>query len=72
MLNVYDVFSAPNRRSWIYHFCGFEYFENWLEWLEATSQIVFWEIDASKMIGNLEMQMLAKSFGNTGKEEDIC
>ena len=23
--------------------------ENWLEWLEGTSQKVFWEIDASKM-----------------------
>ena len=47
------VFSAPNCRPRINNFGGFEYFENWLEWLIATYQKVSWEKDASKMLRNL-------------------
>ena len=35
-------------------FVGFEYFGNWVEWLEASSQKVLWEIEASKMLKNIE------------------
>ena len=46
------VFSAPSRRLW--KTPRDEYFEDWLEQLEAASWKVFQEIDASKIIKNLE------------------
>ena len=54
----------------MYNFWGFEYLGNCLEWLEAASQKVLWEIDASKMLRNLEkyLKIWAKSFRNTYKE----
>ena len=38
---------------WKYNFCIDNHFENWLEWFEAASQKVFWEVDVSKMLRNV-------------------
>ena len=38
---VSDVFSTASRRPWTYNFWRYEYFGNWLEWLEAASQKLF-------------------------------